>query len=71
METRQIMEAESKSGRTDYKEYLKRLQKNDDRPLPELHALALSKEVGLQYGLTEEELKQIGEELEGEYGRKD
>ena len=47
----------------DYMDYLKRMQRTSNIGLWQLHQLALSREVSMEYGLTEEQIKQLDEDL--------
>lgn len=59
-----MMEAESsKEPLKDYLDYLKRLARVHNLDVWQLHQLALSREVAREYGLTEEQIKQLDEDL--------
>lgn len=47
----------------EYIEYLRRLIRNTDMTLLKAHSLAISKEVAKDYGVTEEEIEWLTENL--------
>ena len=47
----------------DYLDYLSRMRRIHSIDIWQLHQLALSREVAREYGLTEEQIKQLDEDL--------
>ena len=59
-----MMEAEnSKEPLKDYLDYLRRMSRVHNLDVWLLHQLAISREVAREYGLTEEQIEQLDEDL--------
>ncbi|MCM1326943.1 MAG: hypothetical protein NC094_09010 [Bacteroidales bacterium] len=58
----------SKESMADYMAYLKRFQRKQKKSLWTLHQHYLSREIAREYGLTEEQIGRLDEELKEERG---